>query len=139
MSTPGYVFRDGGPIPDAELEESAREHGSATDTPSTQAGQPTPKSTSNSSLNAPQAPTKAEATYEDAPTDSHALAEAAHEEKGAVQEHGYHDGEVRDLGWNEHPKDVPKPLVGGLPNDELWLLVRRFNKVCRYTHLQKSS
>lgn len=35
---------------------------------------------------------------------------------------------MRDLGWNEHPAEVPKPLVGGLPNEELWTLVRRFNK-----------
>ena len=62
-------------------------------------------------------------------TDSHAIAATAHEfeEKGAVQV-GHEDGEVRDMGWREHPKDVPTPLVGGLPNEELWTLVRRFNK-----------
>ena len=32
------------------------------------------------------------------------------------------------MGWGDHPKDVPQPLVGGLPNEELWTLVRRFNK-----------
>jgi len=71
-------------------------------------------------------------TLLNAPTESHALAlEAAKapppEEKGAAQiEHG---DEVVDLGWNEPKELVAKPLVGGLGNEDLWLLVRRFNKV----------
>lgn len=71
-------------------------------------------------------------TLLNAPTESHALAlEAAKapppEEKGAAQiEHG---NEVVDLGWNEPKELVAKPLVGGLGNEDLWLLVRRFNKV----------
>ncbi|KAJ6562429.1 hypothetical protein B0H19DRAFT_1288259 [Mycena capillaripes] len=60
------------------------------------------------------------------PTDSHALAQADQEEKGAAQEE--HDAEVLDLGWNQHPDKVAKPLVSGLDNEELWLLIRRFNK-----------
>ncbi|KAK0102958.1 hypothetical protein ONS96_005577 [Cadophora gregata f. sp. sojae] len=68
-----------------------------------------------------------EAATEDLPTDSHALANADHDEKGAAQiDHGH--TEVKDLGWNDHPSDVPAPLVGGLPNEELWTLIRRFNK-----------
>lgn len=63
-----------------------------------------------------------------ASTDSHALAEADHDVKGAAQLN-HSETEVKDLGWNEHPNDVPTPLVGGLPNEELWMLVRRFNKV----------
>ncbi|KAB8338771.1 hypothetical protein FH972_021716 [Carpinus fangiana] len=67
--------------------------------------------------------------FEDGPTASHALASAAtdvpEEEKGAAQEE--HDGEVLDLGWNEEKQKIPQ-LVGGLDNEELWLLVRRFNK-----------
>lgn len=70
-----------------------------------------------------------EAAEEDHPTDSHALANADHEYKGAAQ-HDHGATEVRDLGWNEKPHDVPSPLVGGLPNEELWTLIRRFNKVC---------
>lgn len=69
---------------------------------------------------------------EEMPTESHELANADHEEKGAAQQdHG--QVEVRDLGWNtdEPSTDVPNPLVGGLPNEELWTLVRRFNKVSR--------
>jgi len=61
------------------------------------------------------------------PTDSHALATADHEEKGHAQLNNDH--EVVDLGWNEPQQKIPSPLVGGLPNEELWVLVRRFNKV----------
>ncbi|TVY26752.1 hypothetical protein LHYA1_G004408 [Lachnellula hyalina] len=68
-----------------------------------------------------------DAVEEELPTESHALANADHEEKGAAQiNHG--QTEVRDLGWNEEAVDLPTPLVGGLPNEELWTLVRRFNK-----------
>jgi hypothetical protein len=69
-----------------------------------------------------------EAVPEEHPTDSHQLASADHQEKGVAQlDHG--QTEVRDLGWNEHPTDVPVPLVGGLSNEDLWTLIRRFNKV----------
>ena len=65
---------------------------------------------------------------ESAPTDSHALATQQHDVKGAAQiEHG--ESEVKDLGWDEDPEHIPTPLVGGLLNDDLWVLVRRFNKV----------
>ncbi len=86
---------------------------------------------------------------EDVPTESHALAvEAATGEnsdlRGYAQRPHYNsprfDGEggiddtnraateVKDLGWHEKEIEVPNPLVGGLPNEELWTLVRRFNK-----------
>ncbi|KAF2644593.1 hypothetical protein P280DRAFT_418644 [Massarina eburnea CBS 473.64] len=81
-------------------------------------------------------PTKVEdttPTMMDQPTDSHALAmEAANaplgvgEEVGAAQE--VHEEEVANLGWNEPKEQVANPLVGGLANEELWMLVRRFNK-----------
>ena len=65
------------------------------------------------------------------PTDSHQLANAPleeGEEKGLAQmEHD--QTEVKDMGWNDHPDDIPNPLVGGMPNEELWTLLRRFNKV----------
>ena len=83
-------------------------------------------------------PELVEAAEEELPTDSHALANADHDEKGVAQiDHGQTG--VRDLGWNEKPVDVPTPLVGGLPNEELWTLVRRFNKVCfcLFVHLRK--
>tara|TARA_R110002003_G_scaffold44_6_gene3239 strand:+ start:15453 stop:15758 length:306 start_codon:yes stop_codon:yes gene_type:complete len=73
-------------------------------------------------------------TLTDAPTESHALAmdaaKAVHPaEAGAAQVQ--HQEEVVDLGWNEPKEHVAKPLVGGLSNEDLWLLVRRFNKVRR--------
>lgn len=65
-------------------------------------------------------------SLEDSPTLSHALAVADHDEKGMAQEE--HDDETKDLGWRKEEQKIPDPLVGGLPNDELWLLIRRFNK-----------
>lgn len=62
------------------------------------------------------------------PTTSHALALADHDVKGAAQQD--HDAEVRNLGWNEPKEKVAQPLVGGMDNEELFLLVRRFNMVC---------
>ncbi|CAG8951988.1 hypothetical protein HYFRA_00000723 [Hymenoscyphus fraxineus] len=71
-------------------------------------------------------PEVVEAAPQEIPTESHELAKADHEEKGAAQiDHG--QTEVRDLGWDSEA-EVPQPLVGGLPNEELWTLVRRFNK-----------
>ena len=61
------------------------------------------------------------------PTVSHALAMADHDDKGLAQES--HNNEVKDLGWHESNAQIPSPLVGGLPNDDLWILIRRFNKV----------
>jgi len=66
-------------------------------------------------------------TLADEPSMSHALAASDHDVKGLAQE--AHDLEVKDLGWNEPEKNIPSPLVGKLPNEDLWILVRRFNKV----------
>ncbi|KAI0969028.1 hypothetical protein F4678DRAFT_440689 [Xylaria arbuscula] len=60
------------------------------------------------------------------PTLSHSLAMGDHDEKGVVQ-HPRED-EVADLGWNKQKEHIPSPLVGGLGNEDLWLLIRRFNK-----------
>ncbi|TKA32009.1 hypothetical protein B0A50_01255 [Salinomyces thailandicus] len=60
------------------------------------------------------------------PTASHALAVADHDDKGHAQTS--HEAEVKDLGWNEPNDKIPSPLVGGMPNEDLWVLVRRFNK-----------
>ncbi|KAK3689027.1 hypothetical protein B0T22DRAFT_490571 [Podospora appendiculata] len=58
---------------------------------------------------------------------SHALANDGQDVKGRAQQDHAED-EVLDLGWNEEKKDIAAPLVGGMDNEELWLLVRRFNK-----------
>ncbi|KAJ1324201.1 DUF3292 domain-containing protein [Microdochium nivale] len=60
------------------------------------------------------------------PTLSHALAMEEPEHMGRAQVP--HNGEVADLGWNEPKEDIAAPLVGGIDNEELWLLTRRFNK-----------
>lgn len=77
------------------------------------------------------APKIVEGYEEETPTASHELAdESANvdpEDKGASQLN-HDDIEVRDLGFNENANDVPQPVVGGLRNDELWTLIRRFNK-----------
>ncbi|KAK3052055.1 hypothetical protein LTS18_012319, partial [Coniosporium uncinatum] len=53
------------------------------------------------------------------------------EAKGAEVQgaaHQDHEGEVKDLGWHKPEEQIPSPLVGRLPNEDLWLLLRRFNK-----------
>ncbi|CAN8101239.1 unnamed protein product [Discula destructiva] len=65
-------------------------------------------------------------TLADDPTLSHALATDDHEVKGLAQQE--HLEEVRDLGWNQKKQEIAEPLVGGLENEELWLLTRRFDK-----------
>lgn len=67
------------------------------------------------------------ATMTDEPTLSHALAQDDHDEKGLAQQD--HDHEVLDLGWNEKKQNILEPLVGGMDNEELWMLIRRFDKV----------
>jgi hypothetical protein len=80
-------------------------------------------------------------TMREAPSESHTLAmEAA---SGINPDHGTgraqmnHGEEVLDLGWNEPKEHVESPLVGGLSNEEVWLLVRRFNKVSYVIQLNK--
>jgi hypothetical protein len=87
---------------------------------------PTPASTSPMSPNE----TKVHNSMTEKPTASHALAMASQEaeEKGAAQR-DYVEEDVANLGWNEPESHIASPLVGGLSNEELWLLVRRFNKV----------
>lgn len=121
MPMPGYVFKDGGPIPDSDLKDpnSNQQLGApANMEPATRSS-----TTNSSTINTPSS----SASGLHASSDSHALANADHDVRGAVQR-DHQEGEVRDMGWGEHPKDVPKELVGGLQNEELWTLVRRFNK-----------
>lgn len=47
-------------------------------------------------------------------------------EKGSAQTD--HREEV-DLGWNVGHKEISDPLIGGLGNEDVWILIRRFNKV----------
>lgn len=111
---PGYVFKDGGPIPDDDLTEQQINQ-------NTPGNITRPSTTNSSTFNTPTSSTSAL----NAPSDSHALAVADHEDKGVAQ-HNASDN-VKDLGWDANPKHVPT-MVGGLPNSELWMLVRRFDK-----------
>ena len=66
----------------------------------------------------------------DEPTTSHALAVADHDEKGRAQ---VAEGDkTQNLGWHEPDEHIPN-LVGGLANEDLWILIRRFNKVMNLT------
>ncbi|KAK8238233.1 hypothetical protein HDK90DRAFT_411877 [Phyllosticta capitalensis] len=70
-------------------------------------------------------------TLSDKPTLSHALAMDSHADERGLAQQAYqihHEKEIMDLGWNEKEDEIEDPLVGGLENEELWLLVRRFNK-----------
>ena len=49
------------------------------------------------------------------------------------------DPEVKDFGWNSKPDAVPTPLIKGLPNEDLYTLIRRFDKVRRLFLLQLRS
>lgn len=130
---PGYVFKDGGPIPDDELKNPQHQvNHQPGATPimerDEQSETRTSTSTNSNSVSSIMNTPTSSASASNGHSDSHALASANdHEIKGAVQMN-HEVGEVRDMGWNDHPSDVPTPLVGGLPNEELWTLVRRFNK-----------
>jgi Protein of unknown function (DUF3292) len=153
MPTPGYVFRDGGPIPDSDLDEEAKKNASklpgeisasgiqqeqqeqqtqspssaSPQSPSSTAALKSPGATSTTSSNVASSHGRKLEALADSPTDSHGLAAADHEEKGAAQEEHF-EAEVKDLGWSEPKEEITQPLVGGIDNEELWLLVRRFDK-----------
>jgi hypothetical protein len=46
--------------------------------------------------------------------------------------------EVEDIGWNDHPDAVPSPIAKGLSNDDLWILLRRFNKASHCTRISSN-
>lgn len=110
MPTPGYVFRDGGatPPPEENPDSEFRERITSAKKPITATS---------------QAPLGQETS------DSHKLATQEHDLKGAVDQAGKED-RITNLGWQANAVGVDT-LVGGLPNAELWKLVRRFNKASR--------
>src|SRR4051794_14680816 len=116
MPTPGYVFRDSGATPPNEVESTAVEtQPGATEVNASEAVAPPPAAPAQNPL------------LEQKPSESHALSTENHELKGAAQEAGK-EAHMTDLGWQANAEGVAT-LVGGLPNEELWTLVRRFNKV----------
>ena len=139
MPTPGYVFRDGQPIPDDELADHAIAHNqvpgqepihtTARSAPAQQktAGSPTTAAHPHSDVPKDVGSNQNKLHHMGEATDSHALALADHGEKGAAQL-PHAATEVKDLGWDSRPEHIPKPLVGGLANEDIWLLIRRFDK-----------
>jgi Protein of unknown function (DUF3292) len=115
MPPPGYVFRDGGTTPPAEENPNSEFRQRIT-----QAKKPVTAT--------------AQAPLGQNSSTSHQLATGQHELGGAVHDAGKED-RTTNLGWQANAVGVDQ-LVGGLPNDELWTLVRRFNKACTDTLLQ---
>lgn len=75
------------------------------------------------------------------PTDSHVLSQVEPEEKGLAHQAGETD-EVTDLGWSAPAEHIEEPLIAGLSNEDLWMFIRRFDKVgpgpCRGSQLSQS-
>lgn len=73
---------------------------------------------------------KDEISHDDlGPTDSHILSQVEPEEeaKGLAQKAGV-TNKVSDIGWGESD-EIEERIVTGLSNEDLWMLIRRFNKV----------
>lgn len=62
------------------------------------------------------------------PTDSHVLSQIEPDEKGLTQQAG-DSTDVTDLGWRSPADTIEEPLIAGLLNEDLWMLIRRFDKV----------
>jgi Protein of unknown function (DUF3292) len=142
MPTPGYVFRDSGMTPPAEEEsESTPSQFLLRDqhkpTQPIQSDQSAPSTKPTQSILSSLSPLSTRSTPQDKTTDSHALAQADHDIKGAAQIAGQSE-DLTDLGWRAPPDEIDT-LVGGLPNEELWTLVRRFNRVSKLQALEKAS
>lgn len=106
--TPGYYFRDGGTTPTIEKDDPHSEFRKRI----TKATRP---------VTAPKMAPLAEET-----STSHQLANQSTDLRGAAQKAGKEDG-TTNLGWQKNAKGVDT-LVGGLDNDDLWILIRRFDK-----------
>ncbi|GLI72854.1 hypothetical protein PoHVEF18_001038 [Penicillium ochrochloron] len=60
------------------------------------------------------------------PTDSHVLSQVEQDEKGLIQKAG-DTPNITDVGWNNRA-DYTEQLIAGLSNEDLWMLIRRFDK-----------
>jgi hypothetical protein len=70
----------------------------------------------------------AESAIPEGPTDSHVLSQVEQDEKGLAQKAGATE-EITNVGWGVSPNVIEEPLVAGLSNEDLWMLIRRFDKV----------
>jgi hypothetical protein len=112
----GYVFRDGGTTPPLHPDEPF---------PASEAVLQLQEEQIKPITTKPITATAA-APLGQATSTSHELAVGDYEILGAAQEAGKED-HITNLGWQANSKDIDT-LVGGLPNEDLWTLVRRFNK-----------
>ncbi len=119
MPTPGYYFRDGGATPPAEENPNSEFRQRITN--AVKSSQPSRTPEHKKPVTA-----KGDAPLAQNTSTSHQLAVDQHEIGGAVQQAGKED-RITNLGWQANAVGVGA-LVGGMPNDELWTLVRRFNK-----------
>jgi hypothetical protein len=70
----------------------------------------------------------ADSVIPEGPTDSHVLSQVEQDDKGLVQKAGNIE-ETTNIGWGVSPSAIEEPLVAGLSNEDLWMLIRRFDKV----------
>ncbi|KAJ5137266.1 Methyltransferase type 11 [Penicillium atrosanguineum] len=61
------------------------------------------------------------------PTDSHVLAQVEQDEKGLSQQAG-DTAEVTDVGWTTPTNHIVEPIIAGISNEDLWMLIRRFDQ-----------
>ena len=66
--------------------------------------------------------------HKDSPTDSHEISKIKQDEKGLAQKAG-DNKEVSDIGWSQEPVEIEEQIVHGLSNEDLWMLIRRFDQV----------
>ena len=100
-------------------------------TPKVESAQPPPQETEEAPVNVV---TPSEADPPPAPVGESLIAptvEPPAHESTRVEVTQLKDPEVKDFGWNSKPDAVPSPLVYGLSNEDLYALIRRFNKVRR--------
>lgn len=122
MPTPGYYFRDGGATPPLEAGQDNEVRQRITNAARANEAQ-------RARLEAQKPVTAtAQAPLGQNTSTSHQLATDAHMLGGAVQNAGKKEpNRTTNLGWQANAVGVDT-LVHGLPNAELWTLVRRFNK-----------
>ncbi|OQE12844.1 hypothetical protein PENFLA_c061G06503 [Penicillium flavigenum] len=60
-------------------------------------------------------------------TDSHVLSQVDQDEKGLSQK-ASDTPELTKIGWGGSPGAIEEPLVAGISNQDLWMLIRRFDK-----------
>ncbi|KAJ6166862.1 hypothetical protein N7470_002309 [Penicillium chermesinum] len=72
----------------------------------------------------PSSSTKTEAKME---TESHRLSKEYHDCLLAAKKPD-DPTTIADLGWHRPPAEFEEPIVAGLSNDDLWMLIRRFDR-----------